>query len=159
MKASLIAAVSPDLVIGREGQIPWHYSADMNHFMRTTIGHPCIMGRLTYESFPRRPLPKRPNLVLTRNADYVLASGALRFADLGAALAHCRAEERPVAYVCGGSSVYCEALPLADEMILTHVPDRVEGDTRFPEWSQQEWHIVDEKSEGELRFSFYQRRP
>jgi len=158
MKISLIAAVSPDLVIGRDGDMPWHYPADMKHFMRTTIGHPCIMGRRTYESFPRRPLPKRPNLVLTRNADYLLRAGAVRFDDLLAALAHCRTEDRPVAYVCGGGGVYREALPLADEMILTHVPDRVEGDTYFPVWNQEEWQVVDEKSEDGLRFSVYQRR-
>ncbi|MFP6643015.1 MAG: dihydrofolate reductase [Candidatus Latescibacterota bacterium] len=158
MKVSLIAAVSPDLIIGREGDMPWHYPIDMRHFMDTTIGHPCIMGRLTYESFPRRPLPRRPNLVLTRNADYVLKTGAVRFDNLLAALDHCRAEDRPVVYICGGGGVYREALPLADEMIITHVPDRVEGDTHFPAWKPEEWQVVDEKSEEDLRFSVYQRR-
>ncbi len=158
MKISLIAAVSPDLVIGRDGDLPWHYPSDMKHFMRTTTGHPCIMGRRTYESFPRRPLPKRPNLVLTRNAAYPLADGVLRFEGLTAALDHCRETQHRVVYVCGGGGVYREALPLADEMILTHVPDRVEGDAHFPAWDQKVWHIVDEKSDGRIRFCVYQRR-
>jgi dihydrofolate reductase len=158
MKISLIAAVSPDLVIGRDGDLPWRYPSDMKHFMDTTTGHPCIMGRRTYESFPRRPLPRRTNLVLTRNSDYALADGVLRFDNLPEAIAHCRSLQCPVAYVCGGGGVYHQALRLADEMVLTHVPDRVDGDTHFPTWKEDEWQIVDEKSDGGLRFSIYQRR-
>jgi dihydrofolate reductase len=157
VKICLIAALSPDLVIGRDGDMPWHYPADMKHFMRTTIGHPCIMGRRTYESFPKRPLPKRPNLVLTQNAQCDL-TGAQRFADLTAALNHCRAQDCPVVYICGGGGVYREALPLGHEMILTHVPDRVEGDTYFPAWNETDWEIVDEVSEEGLRFLTYHRR-
>lgn len=158
MKISLIAAVSPDLVIGRDGDLPWRYPADMKHFMRTTIGHPCIMGRRTYESFPKRPLPKRPNLVLTRQVDYALTAGASRFEDLLTALDHCRKESAAVVFVCGGGGVYREALPMADEMILTHVPDQVQGDTHFPVWDPEVWQVVDEKLQDGLRFSFYQRR-
>lgn len=159
MKISLIAAVSPDLVIGHNGDLPWRYPADMEHFMRTTVGHACIMGRRTYESFPRRPLPRRPNLVLTRKSDYELAPGVLRFDTLTAALAHCRQQQHEQVFICGGGGVYRDALPLADEMILTHVPDRVTGDTYFPQWDEHAWQIVDEKSEDDLRFSYYQRRP
>ena len=158
MKICLIAAVSPDLVIGREGGLPWHYPADMRHFMRTTFGHPCLMGRRTYESMPRRPLPGRPNLVLTRNPDFAAAAGMQPFHDLEAALDHCRQAGRSRVYVCGGASVYAEALPLAREMILTRVPDRVEGDTRFPEWPDREWTVTGESREGPLRFVTYRRR-
>lgn len=157
MKISLIAALSPDRVIGADGDMPWHYPLDLKHFMRTTMGHPCIMGRRTYESFPKRPLPKRPNLVLTRDESYELADGVLRFDGLDSALAHCREAGHPVAYICGGGGVYADALPRADEMILTHVPDRVDGDTHFPAWDAQEWQVVDEKSEGGLRFCWYAR--
>ena len=159
MDIALIAAVSPDLVIGRDGDLPWHYPADMKHFMRTTLGHPCIMGRRTYESFPKRPLPRRPNLVLTRSADYPLAAGVLRFADLEAAIDHCRAAGHDVAFICGGEGIYRAALPMADEMILTHVPDRVQGDTHFPAWDAAAWDLVDEKTESGLRFCRYRRRP
>lgn len=158
MQVVLIAAVAPDLVIGHAGGLPWHYPEDMAHFMRTTVGHPCIMGRRTYESFPRRPLPQRPNLVLTRNREYPLAAGALRFADLESALDHCRAEGRKVVFVCGGEGVYRQALPLAHELQLTHVPDRVAGDTHFPAWRDDEWQLVDERAQGPLRFCRYQRR-
>lgn len=158
MKISLIAAVSPDGVIGRDGDLPWRYPADMKHFMDTTDGHPCIMGRRTYESFPRRPLPRRLNLVLTRDPHYPLPAAVLRFSDLTAALDHCRALGAPVVFVCGGESVYRESLPLADELVLTHVPDRVQGDTHFPEWSAAEWEVVAGRQEGPLRFCTYRRR-
>ena len=158
MKICLIAAVSPDLVIGRDGRLPWHYAADMRHFMRTTMGHPCLMGRRTWESLPRRPLPGRPNLVLTRNPGFAAGAGTRLFHDLEAALDHCRRARRSRVHVCGGASVYAEALPLADEMILTHVPDRVEGDTRFPQWAPLEWTVTEERSEGPLRFVTYRRR-
>ena len=156
MKVCLIAAVSPELVIGRDGGLPWHYPADMRHFMRTTMGHPCLMGRRTWESLPRRPLPGRPNLVLTRNPDFA-AGGAQPFSGLESALDHCRRGGRSRVYVCGGASVYAEALPLAHEMVLTHVPDRVEGGTRFPEWPAPEWKVVRERVEGPLRFVTYRR--
>lgn len=157
MKIHLIAAVSPDLVIGRQGGLPWHYPADMRHFMRTTVGHPCLMGRRTWESLPRKPLPGRPNLVLTRNPDFAAGAGVSAFGELGAALDHCRRAGCSRVYVCGGASVYAEALPLADEMILTHVPDRVEGETRFPEWDPREWTVTEEREEGPLRFVTYRR--
>lgn len=158
MEIVLIAAVSPDLVIGRDGGLPWHYPADLAHFLRTTLGHPCIMGRRTYESFPRRPLPGRSNLVLTRDSAYPLAPGVLRFGDLDSALAHLRAERCPTAFVCGGEGVYRQALPLADAMVLTHVPDRVAGDTRFPAWRDDDWELVAERADGPLRFCHYRRR-
>ena len=157
MKICLIAAVSPDLVIGRGGGLPWHYPADMRHFMRTTMGHPCLMGRRTWESLPRKPLPGRPNLVLTRSPDFAGGAGTEVFHDLEAALDHCRGAGWPRVYVCGGASVYAEALPLAHEMVLTRVPDRVEGDTRFPQWAPDEWTVAEEREEGPLRFVTFRR--
>jgi len=157
MKIHLIAAVSPDLVIGRGGGLPWHYPADMRHFMRTTMGHPCLMGRRTWESLPRKPLPGRPNLVLTRNPDFAAVEGMQPFHGLEAALDHCRRAGWPRVYVCGGASVYAEALPLAHEMVLTRVPDRAEGETRFPEWDPREWTVTEEREEGPLRFVTYRR--
>ncbi|MBT3346384.1 MAG: dihydrofolate reductase [Gemmatimonadetes bacterium] len=158
MKIVLIAALNDERIIGRNGDLPWHYRQDMQHFMATTMGAPCIMGRRTYESFPRRPLPGRPNLVLSRQVDYDLASGAQRFENLPTALDHCRQQASECVFICGGQGVYEAALPLAHQMILTHVPDRVDdGDTYFPEWSEQEWEIVDEREEVGLRYLTYDR--
>ena len=158
MKISLIAALNEQHVIGHAGGMPWHYKADMQHFMSTTMGAPCVMGRKTYESFPRRPLPGRLNLVLTRQEKYELAEGALRFDDLDGALEHCRNLPCETVYICGGQGVYEQALPVANQMILTHVPDVVDdGDTYFPVWSAEEWKIVDVREEDGLRYLTYER--
>ncbi len=158
MILSLIAALNAQHVIGRKGTLPWHYRADMEHFMRTTMGAPCIMGRRTYESFPRRPLPGRENLVLTRNTTYELARGARRFDDLTAAIDHCQQLRSERVYICGGQSVYEAALPQAQQMVLTFVPDVIDdGDTFFPQWPGQQWQIVDEREEAGLRYVTYDR--
>lgn len=158
MPIILMAAVSPDLVIGLDGGMPWHYPADLRHVMRTTLGHPCIMGRRTYESFPRRPLPGRLNLVITGNALYAVAAGALVMASPEAALDHCRQLGAERVFVLGGEGIYRQMLPAADELLLTHVPDRVRGDTHFPAWDDSQWEIVDSIEKGTLRFVTYRRR-
>lgn len=159
MRRILIAALSPDLVIGRDGKLPWHYPEDMRHFMRTTLGHPCIMGRRTYESFPRRPLPGRLNLVLTRNPGYAVSSGAETWGTLEDALERCAASASERVYILGGEGVFRQAIGSADEMVLTHVPDRVDGDTHFPQWDPATWQIVDTREAGGLRYVTYCRRP
>jgi len=158
MRITLIAAVSPDLVIGVDGGMPWHYPADMRHFMRTTMGHPCIVGRRTYESFPRRPLPRRPNLVITRDASYRAGADAMVFTSPEAALDHCRSARAERVFVLGGEAIYRHMLPAAHEMVLTHVPDEVRGDAHFPAWSEADWQVVDNTEKGALRFVTYQRR-
>ena len=77
MKTIIIAALSENRVIGRDNTIPWHYPADLKHFIRTTKGHPVVAGRKTYESFKVRPLPNRFNIILTRNPDYPVAPGVI----------------------------------------------------------------------------------
>ena len=139
MKIVLMAAISPNRVIGRDGAIPWHYPADMRYVRKTTTGHPCVMGRKTWESLPRRPLPGRPNLVLTRRGDYEVAAGVIVCASFEEARRHCEAMAAERMFVLGGEEVFREALVVADEMLITHVPDRVEGDVHFPEWDEREW--------------------
>ena len=154
MKIVLMAAISPDRVIGWKGAIPWHYPADMRHIKKTTTGHPCVMGRKTWESLPRRPLPGRPNLVLTRQADYKAA--ATRQADYKAAAGvivcgsfeeargRCKEMGAEQMFVLGGEEVFRETLAFADEMLITHVPDHVAGDVHFPKWDKGEWHLKEE---------------
>ena len=152
MKTVLIAAVSPDRVIGRGGAVPWHYPSDMRHFRETTTGHPCVMGRKTWESLPRRPLPGRPNLVLTRRASYEAAAGATVCASFEEARRRCAAMGADKMFVLGGEEVFREAMPAADEMLITHVPDQVTGDVHFPEWDEGEWTLAEEKDEESIAF-------
>ena len=158
MKIVLMAAVSPDRVIGRDGAIPWHYPADMRYVRRTTTGHPCVMGRKTWESLPRRPLPGRPNLVLTRRADYEVAAGVIVCASFEEARRRCETTGAERMFVLGGEGVFREAMAAADEMLITHVPDRVEGDVHFPEWDGREWLEEESREQEGLRFARYVRR-
>jgi dihydrofolate reductase len=158
VKIILIAALSRNRVIGRSGAVPWHYPADMKHFRRATMGHPILAGRKTYESFPRRPLPGRLNLVLTRNPNYPVTQGALVCRSLEEAREICRQRGAEKLFVVGGAQVYELALPMADELLLTHVPQDVEGDTFFPEWDPGEWQEVERRQAEGLVFAKYQRR-
>ena len=157
MKIVLIAALTRELVIGREGTIPWHYPADMRHFRRITLGHPVVVGRRTFESFPRRPLPGRTNIVLTRNPAYQVPEGVISCRNLEEAVAWCSERGAGKLFVLGGAEVYREVLPVADEMVLTWIPEEIKGDTFFPEWNQEEWEVVDSREEDGLRFVTYRR--
>ena len=158
MKTILIAALSENRVIGRDNSIPWHYPADMKHFRRVTRGHAVVAGRKTYETFQTRPLPNRLNFVLTRNPAYAVAEGVVVCTSLAEVLQRVRAHGSEKLFVLGGAQIYALALPLADEMILTHLPIKVEGDAYFPAWDEGEWEIAAQRSEGELVFETYRRR-
>ena len=158
MKVVIIAALSKNQVIGRDNGIPWHYPADMKHFRRTTRGHPVVAGRKTYESFQIRPLPHRLNLVLTRNPTYQADEGAIACQDLSQVLTIAQNHGAEKLFVLGGAEIYTLSLPLADEMILTHLPITVTGDAYFPEWDRNEWDIDEEKRESDLVFTTYRRR-
>ena len=156
MKTIIIAALSKNRVIGRDNAIPWHYPADMKHFRRVTRGHAVVAGRKTYETFQTRPLPQRRNFVLTRNPAYAVAEGVVVCASLAEVLQRAHGSEK--LFVLGGAQVYEQALSLADEMILTHLPIEVEGDAYFPAWDEGEWELANQRSEGELVFATYRRR-
>lgn len=135
MKLSLVAAVAGGDVIGRGGTIPWRIPEDMAHFRAVTLGHPVVMGRKTWDSLPDRfrPLPGRRNIVVTRNPDW-RAEGAERAPSLAEALVTIGGEEQ--VFVIGGAELYAAALPLADELVLTEIDLRVEGDVLFPPWDR-----------------------
>lgn len=158
MKLILIAALNPHRLIGQKGGLPWHYPADLKHFKRSTLGHPILAGRKTYESFQRRPLPGRPNLVLSRDPGYQVPAGVYLCHTLEEALACGRQLDTGKLFVVGGAQLYELTLPLADELLLTWVPDLVEGDTYFPEWKESEWEVGERREEGVLRFVSYRRK-
>jgi dihydrofolate reductase len=126
---ALIVAVARNGVIGREGGLPWHVSEDLKHFKNTTSGHAIIMGRKTYESIGR-PLPKRRNIVVTRQSDLEIP-GCERAQSLDEAIALARTTD-PCPFIIGGASIYEEALPMATELHVTTIDREVEGDTHFP---------------------------
>ncbi|MFT3780193.1 MAG: dihydrofolate reductase [Ottowia sp.] len=147
MKIGLIWAQARHGVIGRDGAMPWHLPEDLAHLKRTTLGHPVIMGRRTWDSIPARfrPLPGRVNIVVTRQPDWS-EIGAQRASSLREALQKCEKSEQ--VWVIGGAQIYAQALPLADELVVTEIDADFDGDAHAPklgpEWREaaREAHVA-----------------
>jgi dihydrofolate reductase len=162
----LIASVARNGVIGRDGALPWHLSADMAHFRELTQACPVLMGRRTWDSLPTRyrPLPGRSNIVVSRRAGWT-ADGAQVAPSLQAALrlASLRLGPTRRVFVIGGAQLYREAMPLADVLELTEVLADVPGDTQFAFWDRSafdEISRISHEAEGGLAFEFvtYRRK-
>ena len=137
MKVSLVAALAENRVIGAKGGLPWSLPDDMRRFMSLTMGHCVVMGRKTFDSMDRRPLPKRTNIVLSRGQTLKTYADRVHLvADLPAALAIAREEGEDEAFVIGGEAIYALALPQADRLYLTRVHAEVPGEVRFPEFNE-----------------------
>lgn len=154
MIISLIAAMAEDRVIGKDNQMPWHLPADLAWFKQNTLNKPIIMGRKTYESIGR-PLPGRHNIVLSRQVgndervtwvtsaqDAIVAAGDV--------------EE---VMIIGGGNIYQQFLPFATRLYITQIEAKLDGDTTFPDYTQQNWNVTyseshqpDEKNEYSYRF-------
>jgi dihydrofolate reductase len=144
MEVALIWAMTNNRVIGRDNGLPWRLPADMKFFMTTTQGHPVIMGRRTFESMDR-PLPRRTNIVVTRNSEF-RAAGVRVVGDLPAALAdaerQCRRDGVNEAFVIGGAELYRQAVEVASRLYVTRIDAEVDGDTFFPEIDWCRWRCV-----------------
>ena len=142
---AMIVAVGANGVIGADNDLPWRLKADMRHFVEATRGKPVVMGRRTWESFPKRPLPGRPNLVITRNTGFQ-APGARVMPSLGSALAVAtglaQQSHQKEIMIIGGGMIYEAALPLANRIYLTEVDAAPDGDTRFPELEPANWREI-----------------
>jgi dihydrofolate reductase len=152
-RLTLIAAVALNGVIGRDGGMPWHLPEDLKHFKRTTLGHPVVMGRRTWESLGKA-LPGRRNIVVTRNRAFA-APGADVVDSLEAALARCAGEAD--VFVIGGGELYKAALPLATAIELTEIQRDFEGDARFPAFDRAKWREVKREAHATgdgMRFDF-----
>jgi len=156
---ALIAAVSENGYIGKDGDLPWTLKDDMRWFMRRTKGATTIMGRRTFESMDC-PLPERRNIVLTRNADWSVP-GAERAASVEDALRMAAGE---TIFIIGGEAVYAAALPYAARLDLTRVHATVEGDARFPEIDWSKWtresaerHSADDRNDHDFTIEIWSR--
>jgi dihydrofolate reductase len=154
MNIIIIAAISEDRVIGRDNALPWPViKADMERFKKTTLGWPCVMGRRTWESLPKRPLPGRPNIVISKSLSS--AEGAAVFHSLQEAISHCTGCEN--VFICGGASIYEEALSLADRIELTVIHRNYEGDVFFPEIDSAHWKITNREDFDGFSFISYSK--
>ena len=150
----ILVAVSPEGIIGKDNTIPWHYSADLKRFKRLTTGNTIIMGRKTWESLPKKPLPNRRNIVITRSSIENIEC----FKSIDDALQTCEGD----VWFIGGAGIYQEAMQKADIIDMTLVPDSVTGEKciYFPEidksWKEGETKTLD--GEPKLKHKTYTRR-
>lgn len=151
---AIIAAISTNMVIGRDNKIPWHISEDLIRFKALTIGHPIIMGRKTFESIGK-PLPKRANIVITRDKDYS-APGINVAHSIDEAIETARAKEgSEEIFIIGGGQIYNQSMNLADRLYLTVVDEEIEGDVFFPDYSEFKKIVSKKDSQsGDLKYSY-----
>ncbi len=140
MLVSAIAAVARNGVIGHNNEIPWYLPADLAYFKRTTLGHCVIMGRNSFRSIGR-PLPKRTNIVITRDPFFV-AEGVLVAHSVEEALGLALDIGETEAFIIGGGDIYRESMDVWDRLYLTEVDVAPEGDVFFPALDPTEWREV-----------------
>ncbi|MGY6274320.1 dihydrofolate reductase [Methylomonas sp. MgM2] len=138
MKISLIVAMANNRVIGLNGRMPWHLSADLKRFKQITMGSPIMMGRKTFDAIGR-PLPGRENLIISRNENY-RQPGCRVFTSIETGLDYASACGE--LFVIGGATLYEALLPTADYLYLTLINRRFDGDTYFPEIDYNEWRVL-----------------
>ncbi len=151
---SFVLAMADNGVIGKDGALPWRIADDMRRFKALTIGKPCIMGRRTWESLPKKPLPGRANIVVTRDTSFH-AEGADVVHSLDDAIA--RAGDVPEICVIGGADIYRAALPRATLIHLTQVHGDIAGDTRMAPFDRTVWRETareDHRTPEGLRYSY-----
>jgi dihydrofolate reductase len=164
MIVTLVVGIARNGVIGREGGLPWRLSTDLKRFKETTMGKPVLMGRKTWEGLPKRPLPGRHNIVISRDPDYEAEGGDVA-GSIHEAIALARDEGADEACVIGGGEIYSQALPVADRLDVTHILAEVDGDTLFPPIDPLVWQAVSsvdisagEKDSHPTRHVIYTRR-
>lgn len=162
MKVSCIVATALDNVIGKDNQIPWYLPADLKYFKKVTLGHHIIMGRNCYESIGR-PLPKRTNIIVTRNPYYIV-SNCLIVHSIEEALIEAEKNGEKEAFIIGGGKIYEQTEQLWDTLYWTEVQLKVDGDVHFPNIDLSQWklesteaHQPDEKNEHAYNFNVFKR--
>ncbi len=158
MELAIIVAMTPQGLIGKDNQIPWHLPADLKRFKNITMGHPIIMGRKTFESLPKI-LPGRLHIVLTRNKEYSAAG-----CEVANNWGHVARLVKNQGFVIGGADIYRNALTITKRLYITVVQANLEGDVYFPEWNKAEWKEIerefrtkDDKNNYDLEYIQYER--
>jgi dihydrofolate reductase len=158
---TLIVAAGENDAIGKDNQLIWHLSDDLKRFKELTNGHHIIMGRKTFESFPK-PLPNRTHVVISRQANYQVPSGVIVVNNLEDAFDASKSDKQP--FVIGGGEIYKQAMPFANKIELTRVHENFDADTFFPKIDTSIWreisktnHAKDEKHQYAFSFLTYER--
>ena len=163
MTLSAIVATAKNGIIGKDNEIPWCLPADFAYFKRITLNHHIIMGRNCYESIGR-PLPKRTNIIVTRNPFYI-ATGCITVHSITEGVKIAKQNGETEAFIIGGGEIYKQTMQLLDKIYLTEVDLDTEGDVFFPEFNPAEWHLIseekhekDEKNEWDYTFKIFEKR-
>jgi dihydrofolate reductase len=156
---SIIVAVSEDLGIGKDNELLWHISEDLKRFRRLTTGNAVIMGKKTWESLPRKPLPGRKNIVLTDNPQEVIENAITAYS-LQDAINKCSSDEE--IFIIGGGSIYRQYMPLAERLFITHVHRKADADIYFPEIDPEIWQVTEKEefvdNDIPYTYSIYERK-
>ncbi|MBL9132541.1 MAG: dihydrofolate reductase [Verrucomicrobiaceae bacterium] len=152
MKLVAIVAMSQNRVIGREGKLPWHYPEDLKFFKKTTLGHPILMGRATFDSIGK-PLPGRQNIVLSRTM--APREGVTVISDVAELASVCPVDA--TVFVIGGAQVFAELLPRCDGLYLTRVTKDYEGDVYLPPFESLFTLKEIIAQNDDLEFQYYER--
>jgi dihydrofolate reductase len=159
---TIIAAASENNALGKDNQLLWHLPEDFKRFKTLTSGHYIVMGRKTFESFPK-PLPNRTHIIITRQNDYQAPEGCVVVSSLEKAMELCPANEE--AFVIGGGEIYKQAINVVDKIDVTRVHTSIDADTFFPEidtniWKLvfEEFHAKDDRHDYDFTFLTYVKR-
>jgi len=160
---SIIAAVADNFAIGKANDLPWYLPADLKHFRQLTTGHAVVMGKRTFESLPKGPLPNRKNIVLTSVMSEGVNEGYFEADSLEDAVYLCEHEEK--VFIIGGATVYKQSINKVKTMYITWIHKSFTADTYFPEVNFKEWnevsredHDADEQNQFPYSFSVYKRK-
>lgn len=156
---SIIVAVSEDWGIGKDNELLWHISEDLKRFKTLTSGNAVIMGKMTWESLPKKPLPNRKNIVITDNPKEAFENAVTAYS-IDDSLTKCSPGEE--IFIIGGGSIYRQFMPLANRLFITHVHRKAPADIYFPEIDLKIWEVTDQEefTSGEVPYTYtiYQRR-
>ena len=159
MKIIIIVAVAQNGVIGRaNGEMPWHVKEDFQHFKKTTMGFPIIMGRKSFESLGK-PLKGRENIVVTRNPNLKYDFDTVKiFFSLNSAIDHYKSLNKEKVFITGGGEIYRQSIHIADEMIISHMKFDAEGEIKFPDFNIDDWEITSKEDKEQFEIVNYSRK-
>jgi dihydrofolate reductase len=159
LRIIIIVAVATNGVIGRaNGEMPWHVKEDFQHFKKTTMGFPIIMGRKSFESLGK-PLKGRENIVVTHNANLNYDfDDVIIVHSLNEAIEHCKSLNKEKIFITGGGEIYKQSISLADEMIISHMKFEAEGEVKFPDIDMNEWYIDSKDNRDQFEIITYKRK-
>ena len=161
-KVAIIVAVAENNVIGAGNAIPWYCPADLQYFKRTTLGSPVLMGRKTYQSLKIKPLPERQNIIVTRDKNLICEGcDVVDSVEAGLKLASYAKK----LFIIGGADIYQQSIDLVQELYITYVDVKVDGDRYFPQLDLNAWKLLrqetyeaDEKNLYRMTFKVFIRQ-